>query len=283
MTHYVTDTEIVAAVRDDAPDNTPGTRPIHAIGIVATGHFQATPSAARYTTAEHFQGGQFPATVRFSNGSGSGVEHDDWSDVRGMATRFHLSGAPADLVTMSLPEFFVNSIPDFMDFAKAASPAPPRRESPWAKLRDMLCLRPPLPDPEPGRTYTNTRGLIGYADAHRNTALSVFDVGLAGVPTSYCRLSYHAVNSFVLVAPDGRRRYVRFDWQPVAGVLKYPPGKAPGPTFLHDELRTRIARWPARFILKMQVGQAGDAVNDPTRPFPRRRLTVEMGDRKSVV
>ncbi|MEL7097528.1 MAG: catalase [Pseudomonadota bacterium] len=277
MTEAPTDAEIVAAVRADAPDNTPGTRPIHAIGIVAKGYFQATPAAAQYTTAEHFQGGQFPATVRFSNGSGSGIEHDNWPDVRGMATRFHLSGAPADLVMMSLPEFFVDNIAEFMKFTKAALPEPPKRESPWAKLGDMLCLRPPLPDPQPDQTYVNTRGIMGYADAHRNTLLSVFDVGISGVPTSYCRLSYHCVNSFVLVAPDGRRRYVRFDWQPVAGVLKYPPGKAPGKKFLHEELRTRIARWPARFILKMQVGQAGDAVNDPTRPFPKRRLTIEMG------
>lgn len=278
MTDWPTDKEIVAAIQDDAPDNTPGTRPIHAIGIAAKGYFEPLPAARHYTTAEQFQGGRYEVTVRFSNGSGSGVEHDGWSDVRGMATRFHLPGDRAtDLVMMSLPEFFVDNIRDFMDFTKAANPQRPVRQSPWSKFKDMLALRPPWPDPEPGRTYTNTRGIAAYADRNPKTLQSVFDVGLSGAPVSYCRLTYHAVHSFVLVDVRGRRRYCRFDWQPVAGVRKQPPGVEAPDQYLHQELRDRLARWPARFILKMQVGDIGDAVNDPTRPFPLRRLSVEMG------
>ena len=100
-----------------------------------------------------------PVTVRFSNGSGCAVDHDGWSDVRGMATRFHLSkdettdlanGATTDLIAMTLPEFFTPTPETFLDFAMAAKPAPVTRESPWRKILDMLRLMLPLPNPYPG-------------------------------------------------------------------------------------------------------------------------------------
>ena len=67
-------------------------RPVHTIGIAATGFFMAAPVAKTYCIAQHFQNAeaQIPVTVRFSNGSGWAVPHDGWSDVRGMATRFKL-------------------------------------------------------------------------------------------------------------------------------------------------------------------------------------------------
>ena len=87
-------------------DGSPNLRPVHAIGIGASGFFVASEVARDYCVAEHFQGARIPVTVRFSNGSGSAVQRDGWSDVRGMATRFHLSqDAATDLIAMTLPEF----------------------------------------------------------------------------------------------------------------------------------------------------------------------------------
>ena len=80
--------ELVEALR--RPDGRADLRPVHAIGIGATGYFEASDIARNYCIAKHFQGGRIPVMVRFSNGSGCAVVHDGWSDVRGMATRFHL-------------------------------------------------------------------------------------------------------------------------------------------------------------------------------------------------
>ena len=105
------------------PDGRPDLRPVHAIGIGATGHFEASPVARDYCIAEHFQGGRIPVTVRFSNGLGKAVEHDGWSDVRGMATRFHLANAAEhDLIAMTLPEFFTPTPETFLSL-----PWPPNR------------------------------------------------------------------------------------------------------------------------------------------------------------
>ena len=86
------------------PDGSPKLRPVHSIGIGATGTFVASPVARNFCAAEHFQGEEIKVTARFSNGSGAATEHDGWSDVRGLATRFHLKNSAAtDLVAMTLP------------------------------------------------------------------------------------------------------------------------------------------------------------------------------------
>ena len=58
-------------------------------------------------------------SVRFSNGLGGLKQHDGWSDVRGMATRFHLSDERgSDLIATTLGEFFVRNVDDFFEFSR---------------------------------------------------------------------------------------------------------------------------------------------------------------------
>jgi catalase len=120
--------KLVEALR--RTDGKPDLRPVHAIGISATGYFEASEVARDYCIAEHFQGDRVRVIVRFSNGSGCAVVHDGWSDVRGMATRFHLSSGPAtDLIAMTLSAFFAPTPETFLDFAIAAKPTQVKRES----------------------------------------------------------------------------------------------------------------------------------------------------------
>jgi catalase len=273
---------LVEAVISDFPDHLDGTRPVHTIGVGVDGYFVASDVARNYCKAEHFQGQRVAASVRFSNGSGSPVKHDGWSDVRGMATRFHLeNGAATDLIAMTLPEFFVRTVDEFFAFTKASIPAPVRKESAWRKILDMLQLKPPLPDPMPGQTTSGAVGMLDYANRNAFAQLGVFQAGQIGAPESYARATYHAVHTFVVTAPDGVRRHVRFCWQPVAGVRTTKISKnidaAPVDDYLHHELRKRLERWPARFMLMMTIGEAGDAFEDPTQPWPAKRVRVVMG------
>jgi catalase len=268
--------KLVEALR--RPDGKADLRPVHAIGISATGYFEASDVACDYCIAKHFQGGRISVTVRFSNGSGCAVVHDGWSDVRGMATRFHLANdASTDLIAMTLPEFFAPTPETFLDFAIAAKPAPVTRESPWRKLLDMLCLTPPLPDPNPGETISPNAGAIRFADQNDYAKLAVFQVATIGAPVSYVRADYHAVHAFVVVAPDGARRWVRFSWQPVDGVLSTDTDKPPIDRYLQDRLREDLRKAPARFTLMMTIGEAGDDFNDSSRPWPPHRIRIMMG------
>jgi catalase len=270
---------LVDAVISDFPDHKQGTRPVHTIGIGVDGYFEASDVARAYCTAEHFQGQRVKASVRFSNGSGSPVQHDGWNDVRGMATRFHLKdGAATDLIAMTLGEFFSRTVDEFFDFTKAARQTPVKRESPWRKILDMLKLTPPVFDPYPGQTSSGDAGTLGYANQHAFAQLGVFQAGMIGAPESYARATYHAVHTFVATDPDGIRRHVRFSWQPVAGVRTYYRDVPLQPDqYLQKELGERLEQWPARFMLMMTVAENGDAIDDPTVPWPAKRLRIVMG------
>jgi catalase len=272
--------QLVDATASDFPDHDPKRRPVHTIGIGVDGYFEPSDVARDYCIAEHFQGPRIPVLVRFSNGSGSPVQHDGWSDARGMATRFFLKErAATDLIAMTLTEFFVPTVDDFLAFTKAAVPtkAQAKPEPWWQKLVDMMQLKLPLPDPYPGQTTRNDAGTLDYANHHRFAQLGVFQASVIGAPVSYVRATYHAVHTFVAVAPDKVRRHVRFSWQPVAGVCNTDPDLPPKDVYLHQELRDRLEKLPAKFMLMMTIGEAGDAFDDPTVPWPDKRIRVSMG------
>jgi len=100
--------------------------------------------------------------------------------------------------------------------------------------------------------------------------LGIFQVGLIGAPESYARASYHAVHTFWVTGPGAVRRPVRFSWQPVAGVRNTKLTDVPRDKYLFEELKDRLRRWPARFMLMMTIGEEGDALDDPTKPWPAR-------------
>lgn len=278
----ISDTDRAAVKILEIPGGDTTRRPVHTIGVGASGHFQASDVARHYCTAAFFQEQIIRVTIRFSNGSGLASCHDGRNDVRGMAVRFHLDdavddGGAADLLAMTLPEFFTPDVKTFMAFAEATKPAPVRRQSAWSKLLGMLCLVPPSPDPPPGVTMSPDPGAVAFAGMHAYARLPLLHGVNLGAPVSYARASYHAVHTFIVVAPDGTRRPVRFNWVPVAGVRNTDPDAPPRDYYLHEELRDRLAVEPARFILMMCVGEVGDDLNDPARSWPPHRVRIIMG------
>lgn len=269
--------QLVDAVISDFPDHKAGTRPIHTIGVGVEGYFEASDIAKNYCIAEHFQGQRVPVQARFSNGSGSPRQHDGWSDVRGMATRFHLKEGCTDLIAMTLAEFFVRTVGEFLDFTKSARQQPMAKVSWWQELIAKLQLKLPPRNPYPGETASGDAGVTDYGNKHRFAQLSIVQAGTIGAPVSYARASYHAVHTFIITGPDGARRPVRFSWKPVAGVRTTKPEDPPVDVYLKKELEDRLAEWPARFLLMMMIGEPGDALDDPTQPWPARRVRVVMG------
>lgn len=262
----------------DIPGGDPTRRAVHTVGTGARGHFVASDVAKDYCTAEFFQGHEIPVTLRFSNGSGLADPHDSRNDVRGLAVRFHLAnGAAADLLAMTLSEFFTPNVETFLDFARATKPAPVKRVSVWEKLWDMLHLRHPPHDPPPGVTMSPDAGAMDFADRNAYALLPMFHGFMLGAPTSYARAAYFAVHTFVVVAPDGTRRYVRFNWVPVAGVRNADHDAPVRDTYLEQELRERLRVEPARFTLMMTIGEAGDDFNDSSRSWPPHRTRIVMG------
>ncbi len=280
--HQIAARELLAAFRNDVIDHRPGTRWAHTHGLGVIGHFVASDVARRYCVAEHFGGQRVPVTVRFSNSSSEAQRHDEWQDIRGMATKFHLDeqggeSVDVDLIAVSLDVFIARTRAEFLEVAKADLPRPVTRERWWQKLLDHLRLELPLVPPPPGQTASGAAGLLAYAGRQRDAQAGVAGAGMQAVPISWARVKYHAVHTFVVVGDDGARRHVRFAWQPVAGVCPLDDPLTAATDFLSTEMRQRLKVAPARFELKMTIGDEGDAFDDPTKAWPVTRRAVMMG------
>ncbi len=264
----------------DVKGGSPKRRPVHTVGIGATGYFKASAIAQEFCTAEHFkkQAETVPVAVRFSNGMGVVEEHDGWSDVRGMAVRFDLGeGQSTDLIAMTLPVFFAPDPETFLEFALHARPAPCEVASPWSKIKSYLKLQLPMPDPYPGQDERPNEGATAFADKHAWAQPAVLQASVIGAPVSYVRATYHAVHTFIVTAPDGTDRYVRFHWAPIAGVLRTDPEEPPKDQYLKKDLKDRLSKGIERFSLMMTIGETGDDFADSTKQWPPHRKRVMMG------
>jgi catalase len=234
-----------------------GHRAAHARGTLCAGTFQATSEAAGLTRAAHMQGEPVRVTVRFSNGSGNPETPDnDRQEGRGMAVKFYLpDGSTTDVVSLTLPCFFVRTPEDFVEFLSARKP-----------------------DPETGQP---DMGRIGaFLGEHPETGAALQQILPTLVPPrSYATCVFNSIHSFRL-SSDGDGRFVRYRWLPEAGVHALPDDEvdAVARHYLQDEIRERLESGPVRFALVARLAADGDDVDDPTVPWPDgEREEVELG------
>ena len=246
--------ELVDAMRALAGPH-PGFRPAHAKGIVCSGTFRATPDARRVCKASHLQGQPVSAVIRFSNANGNPDVHDGLPGVRAMSVKFQLvDGKSADILANSIEGFPVRTPEEFLAFLRAQLPDPATGK--------------PVPDAVP-------RFLAG----HPTAAAFIERLMKKPVPASYAQASYHAEHAFRFTAADGTSRFGRYRWTPEAGEAYLSPDDAGkrSPSFLRDELDSRLRNGPAVFRLLLQVAVADDPTDDVTALWPADRPQVELG------
>lgn len=230
----------------------PGSRALHAKGTLCKATFTATPDAGKLTRAAHMQGDPVPATVRVSNGSGDPAVPDYQPDVRGLAVKFYLpDDSRTDIVAQTSPRFTSRTPEPFVEFLRAQRPGIP------------MAWRVPLFFTRNPRALLTTPSSL---PALRPIA-------------SYATCTYYALHAFRFVDHDGGSRYVRYTFVPEAGDhrIGLREAKRRGRDYLQDEIRARLEQGPARFTLELQIAQAGDDVNDPSKPWPRERERVNAG------
>jgi catalase len=234
--------EIVDAINEISGVH-PGHRAAHAKGTLMTGTF--TGGGTDLTTARHLQGEPVRVTARFSNGGGDPGIPDYAREGRGMAVKFYLpDGAKTDIVALSLPCFFVRTPEDFLEFTRA-------RKDPERLMPDWLGAHP--------EALTAIQAALG-----------------ANPPASYATCTYNSIHSFRWTDAEGGSRFVRYRWEPEAGVETLSPedAKARGRDYLQQDL---LARGESAFRLKAIVATEEDAVDDPTVAWPEEREQVEVG------
>jgi catalase len=233
----------------------PGHRAAHSKGTLCAGSFTAAPEAARLTRAAHMQGDTVRATVRFSNGGGNPDIPDYATEGRGMAVKFYLpDDSRTDMVGLSLPVFFVRTPEDFLEFTRLRKP-----------------------DPETGQPDGEKLG--AWLGEHPEAGPAIQAAVSAPLPASYAQCGYNGIHAFRYVNADDESRYVRYRWEPEAGVetLSQDEAKEQGRDYLQTEILERLEEGPAAFRLVVQLAEHGDPVDDPTAAWPSERETVEVG------
>lgn len=232
-----------------------GFRAVHAKGSCCRGTFVPTEAAAALCIASHFQGSEVPVTVRFSSGSGKPTRADGARDERGMAVKFHLpDGSTTDIVSLTLPVFFVKNPEDFLAF-----------------------LETQRPDPATGKPDLDRVG--AFINEHPETQKATMFVMMNESPASFAGCTFNGIHAFSMIAPDGTKRFVRYSWVPdvEAATLTDGETRALGKNYLHQELTTRLGSGDFSYELRVQLAEEDDDTTDPTTPWPEEREVVKMG------
>jgi catalase len=234
-----------------------GHRAAHARGSLCTGTFTPTPEAPTVSRAAHFQGEPVRVTARLSNGSGSPEDADGHRlEGRGLATKFYLPDeTTTDIVALTLPVFFVRTAADFLAFLKAR-----------------------LPDPETGQPDGAAIGAFLAAHPESQQALGLILPSL-GAPDSYATCTYNSLHAFKFVDADGAVRAGRYRWVPEAEgrMLDEQESAARAWDYLQTDLAERLDAGGVGFQLWVRLAEDGDALDDPTQPWPEERQSVKLG------
>lgn len=236
--------EIVDAINEISGRH-PGHRSAHSKGTLLTGTFTPNGAAKPLTTAGHLQDEPVKVTARFSNGGGDPNIPDYAREGRGLAVKFYLpDGGKTDLVSLSLPCFFVRTPEDFLSFTQA-------RMNPEQLMPDWLGAHP--------EALTAIQAALG-----------------ADPPASYATCVYNSIHSFRWIDADGGSRFVRYRWIPEAGEQTLPPDEAKerGRDYLQQDI---LGRGESAFTLRVILAEDEDAVDDPTVAWPEEREQVDVG------
>jgi len=242
---------------NDLSGRHPGYRAAHAKGTLCAGTFTASAEASALTRAAHMQGDPVRVTVRFSNGSGDPNAPDGArTEGRGMAIKFYLpDGTTTDIVSITIPVFFVRTPDEFLGFITARKP-----------------------DPETGQPDMEKIGAFVAEHPATGAALQLILPSLVP-PRSYATCAFNSLHAFRLENAGGEGRFMRYRIEPEVGEEAMPDDELEGaaPDYLQDEIRDRLGREPVRFRLLARLAEEGDPLEDPTVAWPAERDTVVLG------
>jgi catalase len=241
--------QVVDAI-NEVTGHHPGHRAAHARGVLRAGTF--TPSGSGLTRAAHMQTEPVRVTARFSNGGGDPNIPDYAKEGRGLAVKFYLpDGSKTDIVSLSLPCFFVRTPEDFLEFTLARKP-----------------------DPETGQLDMAKIG--AFFEAHPEALPAVQAALGAEPPESYATVVYNSIHSYRWLDAEGGERVVRYRFEPAAGerTLSEDEARERGRSYLQEEIASRES---TVFRLLVMIAEEGDDPDDPTVAWPEDRERVEVG------
>ena len=175
-------------------------RVVHARGAAAHGYFQPYESMVELTKAKFLADPavKTPVFVRFSNANSSRGAADTTRNVLGFSVKFYTQEGNYDLVGNNMPVFFIQDAIKFPDIIHAIMPEPdhqmPNSSSAHSSFWDFTSLMP------------ESMHMIMWLLSDR------------ALPRNYQTMEGFGVHTFRLVNAEGKSRFVKFHWKPMAGV-----------------------------------------------------------------
>ncbi len=231
-----------------------GFRRAHAKGICATGSFVGTAAGRALSTAAVFQGDAIPVSGRFAVGSPDPYAKDLDVGVRSMALRLQPAGAPEWRMAINdTPGLAVSTPQAFYENAVASAP-----------------------DPATGKP--NPEKMAAFLAKHPETVAFKARMMAKPMASGFANDSYNSINGFIFVAPDGKRRLVRWSMQAADAFATLSPAMRKGRSanYMFDDLRARVAKGPIKWRLIATIAEPGDP-NRAAEVWPDDRKTVDMG------
>lgn len=171
-------------------------RVVFAKGTGAHGYFRVYMPMSDYTKAAFLQNSdkKTPVFVRFSTMTGSKGSADTLRDVRGFAVKFYTSEGNYDLISTSLPVFFIRDAIHFPELMHALKPSPSRN----------------ITEPERFWKY--------ISETPEATHMTTWLFSDYGTVKSYRHMEGHSISTYVWVTSEGKRNLVRYHWKPLLGI-----------------------------------------------------------------
>lgn len=217
-------------------------RPLHIKGWGASGSFRCMHSMKAYTSAAFLQetGTTVSVRVRFSQASGNAGTPDTMRNIRGFATKFYTKDGNFDIVGNNIPVFFLRDAIRFPEVVAALSPSPITNLAEPERLWNFIARTP---------------------EAVNMVTWLYSDVGLV---RSYRKMRGFGINTFVWKNAEGKRKYVKYHWLPMAGEEYLTREEAEAlmadPDALGRDLYTAIAKGePVEYELNVQLMDPEDA------------------------
>jgi catalase len=175
-------------------------RVVHARGAGAHGYFQPYESMAEFTKAKFLADPSVktPVFVRFSTVAGSRGSADSVRDVRGFSVKFYTEDGNYDLVGNNIPVFFIQDAIKFADIVHAVKPEPdnemPQASTAHPSFWDFISLVP------------ESMHMVMWILSDRT------------VPRNFRSMQGFGIHTFRWVNAEGKSRFVKYHWKPMAGV-----------------------------------------------------------------
>lgn len=233
----------------------PGFRRAHSKGVCVSGYFEPSDQAAALSTARVFAQSRVTVLGRLSIAGGNPYGQDAQARVRSMALLLKTDDGQEWRTAMnSIPFFPVATPAGFVAQTLASRPDPATGKPDPAKMAEFLQQHP---EAEKFREWSNS----------------------APWSNSWANTRYNGVNAFRFIDAHGREHFVRWSMRPRAAVepLGAEQRLHADADFLSEDLRARLRQGPLRWDLVVAEAAPGDAVDDPSQPWPEDRPQAVAG------